>query len=99
MIAARDETGRRRHAAALGAAGWLGLAAAPTFAVMALLTCVPGGGADMICSAAHDASPLSGMVPMYVLMSAFHSAPWLKLIFRRRSAARRSSQMGLCHWR
>ena len=26
------------------------------------------------------ASPLSGMVPMYLLMSAFHSAPWLKLI-------------------
>ena len=43
MIAARDETGRRSDAAALGAAGWLGLAAAPTFAVMALLTCVSGG--------------------------------------------------------
>ena len=25
-------------------------------------------------------SPLSGMVPMYVLMSAFHLAPWLKLV-------------------
>ena len=40
MIATRDETERRSHAAALGAAGWLGLAAAPTFAVMALLTYV-----------------------------------------------------------
>jgi len=95
MIAARDETGRRSHAAALGAAGWLGLAAAPTFAVMVLLTYVTSGGADMMCSAGHDASPLSGMVPMYVLMSAFHSAPWLKLISRRRSAASGSSQMGL----
>jgi hypothetical protein len=99
MIAIRDETGRRSDAAALGAAGWLGLAAAPTFAVMALLTCVPSGGADMMCSAAYDVSPLSGMVPMYVLMSAFHSTPWLKLISRRRSAAGRSSQMSLDHWR
>jgi hypothetical protein len=81
IAAARDETGR--HAAALGAAAWLGLAAAPTFAVMALLTCVLGGDADMMCSAAQGVSPLSGMVPMYVLMNAFHSAPWLKLISRR----------------
>jgi len=41
MIAIRDETGRRSYAAALGPAGWLGLAAAPTFAVMALLTFCP----------------------------------------------------------
>jgi len=80
MIAAGDQTGRRSHAAALDAAGWLGLAAAPTFAVMALLTSVTGGDADMMCSAAHGVSSLSGMVPMYVLMSAFHFAPWLKLI-------------------
>ena len=73
MIATGNETGRRSHAAALGAAGWLGLAAAPTFAAMALLTYVPGGGADMMCSAAHGVSSMSGMVPMYVLMSAFHS--------------------------
>jgi hypothetical protein len=31
-------------------------------------------------------SPLSGMVPMYLLMSAFHLAPWLKLIFSQRGA-------------
>ena len=69
-----------------GAADWLCLAAAPTFAIMALLTSVPGGGPpDMLCGAAHEASPLSGMVPMYLLMSAFHSAPWLKLISSRRS--------------
>jgi hypothetical protein len=75
------------NAAALGAAHWLCLAAAPTFAIMALLTGVLGGGPpDMFCSAAQDASPLSGMVPMYLLMSAFHSAPWLKLISRARSA-------------
>ena len=75
---------------ALGAADWLCLAAAPAFAIMALLTGVPGGGAPDMCSAAHDASPLSGMAPMYLLMSALHSAPWLKLISSRRSGARRS---------
>ena len=76
---------------ALGAADWLCLAAAPTFAILALLTGVLGGGApDMLCSAAHHASPLSGMVPMYLLMSAFHSAPWLRLISGRANGARRS---------
>jgi hypothetical protein len=77
------------HAAALGAADFLCLAAAPAFAIMALLTGVLGGGPqDMLCSAAPDASPLGGMVPMYVLMSAFHSAPWLRLISSRRSGGR-----------
>jgi hypothetical protein len=89
MIAAGNEAGRRSHAAALGAAGWLSLAAAPAFAVMALLTFVPGKDADMMCLAAHGVSPLNGMAPMYVLMSAFHSAPWLKLFSRQRSVAQR----------
>ena len=79
-----------RSTAALGAADWLCLAAAPTFAIMALLTSVLGGPPAMLCSAAQDASPLSGMVPMYLLMSAFHSTPWLKLVSKRRSAARGS---------
>jgi hypothetical protein len=70
---------------ALGAADCLSLAAAPTFATMALLTSVGGGGPlDILCSAMPDASALTGMVPMYVLMSAFHLAPWLRLISRRR---------------
>ena len=86
--AIRSDSG---NAAALGAADWLCLAAAPTFAIMALLTGVLGGGQmAMLCSAAQDASPLSGMVPMYLLMSAFHSAPWLKLVSSRRSSVRRS---------
>jgi hypothetical protein len=72
-------------AAAIGAADWLCLAATPAFAIMALLTGVPRGGSlNALCAAAHAASPLSGMVPMYLLMSAFHSAPWLKLISGRR---------------
>ena len=34
-------------------------------------------------------SSMSGMTIMYLLMSAFDSSPWLKLIFRRRNGARR----------
>jgi Bacterial protein of unknown function (DUF899) len=82
--------GPRDNAAARRAADWLCLAAAPTFATMALLTGVLEGGAPDICLTAQDASPLSGMVPMYLLMSAFHSAPWLKLVSSRRSGALRS---------
>jgi hypothetical protein len=75
----RDENAK---AAACSAADWLCLAATPTFAVMALLTGLFGNGPpDIFCSAAQDASPLSGMAVMYLLMSVFHSAPWLKLIF------------------
>ena len=58
------------------------LAATPTFAIMAVLSAL-GGKADMMCSATHDAWQLGGMVPMYALMSAFHSGPWLRRIFRR----------------
>lgn len=70
---------------------WLSLAAAPAFAAMALLTAAHGGGpADMLCSAAHGGFPLGGMVPMYLLMSVFHSAPWLRLVSGRRWGASRS---------
>jgi hypothetical protein len=31
---------------------------------------------------------LTGMAPMYLLMSLFHSAPWLKLISNRLSRER-----------
>jgi len=73
------------NAAATGAADFLYLAAAPTFAIMALLTGILGGHSpDALCSMV-STSPLSGMCPMYLLMSAFHSAPWLKLISSRRS--------------
>jgi len=79
--------GENGNAAAIGAPDFLYLAAAPTFAIMALLTGVLGGGSpDALCSIV-SASPLSGMVPMYLLMSAFHSASWLKLISSRRRAS------------
>jgi hypothetical protein len=63
---------------------WLGLGAAPAFATMALLTAVQGEQAGMLCSAAQGSWLLSGMVPMYMLMSVFHSAPWLRLISSQR---------------
>ncbi len=67
----------------------LSLAAAPTFAVMALLTAIRGGGMpDMICLASQHASPLGGMIPMYLLMSAFHLRPWLKLILSQEICGR-----------
>jgi hypothetical protein len=49
-------------------ASWLQLAAAPTFAIMAVLTGIIGDGARM--------------APMYGLMSAFNVAPWLELFAR-----------------
>lgn len=76
----------REAVAASRLARWLGLAATPTFAIMAVLTAVLGGGpAEMLCSTGHGLSP-GGMVPMYLLMSAFHSAAWLRLISGRRGS-------------
>jgi hypothetical protein len=75
-------------AAAVGVAKWLCLAATPTFAIMALLTGLDGSPIDRLCSSGLRA-PLGGMVSMYLFMSAFHSPPWLRLIFGRRGAAGR----------
>lgn len=66
------------NTAALRAADWLSLAAAPTFAIMALLV-----------RANSERSPLNGMVLMYVLMAAFESVTWLKLISSRRTGLRK----------
>jgi hypothetical protein len=71
----------RYRAVDFGAAEWLSLAAAPAFAVMALLSGLSGSGAmDAICTAAHGGSVLDGMVPMYALMGALHLGPWLRLV-------------------
>jgi hypothetical protein len=74
---------RRREWPKAGVDSLLSFAATPTFAVMALMTATDGEP-QLLCTAAHLASPLGGMIPMYLLMSAFHSGPWLKLISGRR---------------
>ena len=62
------------------AADWLCLAATPSFAIMALLSGISSAGLPGICGTMHSSSPLGGMTGMYLLMSAFHSTPWLHLL-------------------
>jgi hypothetical protein len=62
------------------AADWLGLAAAPSFATMALMTICLGGGMEPLCLESGHGSLMSGMIPMYLIMSAVHMGPWLRLI-------------------
>lgn len=65
----------------LGAARCLALAAAPAFALMALLAGLPGGAAPAdLCSSGPEASPLGGMAAMYLSMSVVHAGPWLRLL-------------------
>jgi hypothetical protein len=68
-----------------GLAEVLSLAAAPTFAVMALVSAAGGGPLELLCVSSPLASPMGssamgGMTPMYLLMSLFHLAPWLRLV-------------------
>jgi hypothetical protein len=80
--------------APLRSANWLSLGAAPTFAFMAALTGILGGGAhDVLCTALSHTSAANGMVTMYTLMSVFHFAPWLKLLLRWEAAP---APRGLC---
>ncbi|MBL0937108.1 MAG: hypothetical protein IBJ07_20405 [Rhizobiaceae bacterium] len=67
---------------AIEAAEWLGLAAAPTFAVMACFSAVGTAGMSM-CSAASAFMPIDDMALMYALMSLFHLSPWMKLVSAR----------------
>jgi hypothetical protein len=79
MIVTEGAMPRTRHEGA--AFGWLSLAATPSFALMALATAlIHDTGADGLCSTGHGAWSIGGMAPMYLLMSAFHAAPWLKLV-------------------
>jgi hypothetical protein len=84
-----DDSGKSR-----GVAGWLSLAATPSFAVMAVVTGLSASAPMMNCMAMPEASALSlgGMVPMYLLMSVFHAAPWVRLMTlgKKASPQRRS---------
>ncbi len=75
---ARMEAGGSAGPLLPGVARVLSLAAAPTFAVMAVVS-AGAPGADMICSGmAMHGSVLSGMAAMYGLMSLFHAGVWLR---------------------
>jgi hypothetical protein len=79
MSAVCNDSGKGR-----GVASWLSLAATPTFAAMALVTGLSSGGAAMTICGMADMAPsgfpsMCGMVPMYLLMSLFHAAPWVRL--------------------
>ncbi|NWB96252.1 hypothetical protein HX882_10150 [Pseudomonas gingeri] len=65
-------------------AAWLGLAAAPTFIVMALLTAA-NARPDMACASMQGPFAFDGMVTMYLIMGAFHLPPWLRLFSGRAS--------------
>lgn len=80
MPAAPEASGAVRGEAVLRRlACGLALAAAPAFAVMALLAAADP--AAMLC--AGGASPLNGMATMYALMALFHLRPWIELGLRR----------------
>jgi len=83
---------------ALGAAGWLSLAAAPTFALMALLTLLlEDGRMAALCTHAGLPSPIAGMAPMYLLMTLFHLPSWLRLLSRP-AGMRRSAPSAPISW-
>jgi hypothetical protein len=81
-----------RTPTALRIAACLGIAATPSFAAMALITTLLGDD-KMVMNCGLDPSSLDGMVPMYLLMSVFHSAPWLKLVSERWGPARKMSSI------
>ncbi len=67
-----------RAGRARGAAGWLALAASPTFALMAWIA-ANDAPSMAFCSFGSSILPIDGMTAMYLLMSVFHLSPWLKL--------------------
>ena len=62
------------------AIGWFNLAATPSFALMAWVAVadVPRTG---ICASDSAIPSIAGMAWMYLLMSFFHTSPWVRLIF------------------
>jgi hypothetical protein len=66
------ESERRRDVAE-----WLGLAASPTFALMAWISA--NDVEAMMWSPSLGLLPIGSMAWMYLLMSLFHLPPWLRL--------------------
>jgi hypothetical protein len=89
--AVRSESG---HAAAFRVADWLGLAAAPTFAVMALLSALSDGQTDILCAAMQHASPLGG-VPAVERLSLSALAEAHLLLAKRRPRGRSYASAGM----
>jgi hypothetical protein len=58
------------------AAGWLALAASPSFALMAGVA-ASDAHPIALCSRGLGILQIDGMTAMYVLMSVFHLRPWL----------------------
>jgi hypothetical protein len=74
-VTRRDD---KKAVAASAIARWLHLAAAPTFAVMAMSMLVLDGGSPSALCGGAGGFALNGMAPMYFLMGLFHLTPWLK---------------------
>ena len=77
LTAAKERNARAWRAR--DTAGWIGLAAAPTFAVMAWITATDTSRIA-ICVSASGMPPIDGMAWMYLLMSLFHVSPWLRFV-------------------
>jgi hypothetical protein len=75
---------------ARGAAGWLALAASPTFAVMAWIA-TNDTPPMPLCGSGSSILPIDGMTAMYLLMSLFHLSPWMKLASGRGASAQPSA--------
>ncbi len=73
-----NSNGRARAWQAHGAAGWLALAASPTFALMAWIA-ANDAPPVALCSSGSRILPIDGMTAMYLLMSLLHLSPWLRL--------------------
>jgi hypothetical protein len=76
-------TERAKHATITGLTDWIGLAGAPIFAVLAVLTTIPDGDAVGVLCGVAPASFLGGMNVMYALMAGLHIGPWIKLFASR----------------
>jgi hypothetical protein len=81
MFATAGKAGSMGRPAA-DTAGWLRLAATPTFALMAGVSGV-GSAGTMMCSVVPAFVPIDDMALMYLLMSFFHASPWLTFLSGR----------------